>query len=199
GTRYHFAPGSSEVPSLELHLTSPACTRDLRYPATGVVRALTGQADLLDGGSVRVRSPASGLVEEAFLDDRGTFLQELELAPETDNAFEWAVCDGDGVEVARVTTAVRHQGAGRPLGEGGERLETARIEAPPPPSRPTRAEIDEVQRQIDELLAQFTGSLRARSRARAAQLRRDLLEALSYEDEPKAIQRMAELREVLQQ
>src|SRR5207247_186503 len=31
------------------------------------------------------------------------------------------------------------------------------------------------------------------------QLHRDLLEALSYEDEPRAIQRMAELRDVLQQ
>jgi molecular chaperone DnaK len=303
GTRYHFALGTSEVPSLELHLTSPACTRDLRYPATGVVRALADQvADNLLGGSVRVRSLASGLVEEAFLDDKGTFIQELELAPETDNAFAWTVCDCDGAEVAHLTTTIRHEGAGRPLGqavlptqlitkplqievltrgrqrvkqvvapigatlpgtfrivcrtsdqsgrivvpifeenrvvkqmvldelspdlpvgsevavemaidvkheievrvrvrqaEGRERLETARIETPPPPHRPARAEIDDVQRQIDELLAQFTGSFRARSKARAAQLHRDLLEALSYEDEPKAIQRMAELREVLQQ
>src|SRR5207244_11883707 len=36
-------------------------------------------------------------------------------------------------------------------------------------------------------------------KARAAQLRDDLLEALRYDDEPKAIQRMAELRELLQE
>ncbi len=304
GTRYDFFVGAGIGPTLELHLTSPASAREVVYFATGVVRALgkdDATAALLEGGSVRIRSLATGLVEEAFLDERGTFAQELELQAETDNAFEWAVCDGGGAEVARVVTTVRHQGAGRPLGhavlptqlitkplqievltrgrqrvkqvvapvgatlpgtfravcrtsdqagrivvpifeenrvvkqmviEGvgrdlpvaspvevellidvkhnievrvrvrqgdeGERLETARIEAPPPPKRPTRAEIDEVQAQIDELLPHFTGAFRARIKARATQLRQDLLEALSYEDEPKAIQRMAELREVLQ-
>src|SRR5262249_42921875 len=77
--------------------------------------------------------------------------------------------------------------------------ETATIEAPPPPHRPTRAEIDEVQRQIDGLLGQFSGSYRARCRSRREQVHRDLMEALRYDDEPKAIQRMAELRELLQE
>src|SRR4029077_3456652 len=80
----------------------------------------------------------------------------------------------------------------------GDRCETATIEAAPPPQRPTRKEIDDVQQQIDKLLGQFSGSFVTRLRDRADQLREDLLEALRYEDEPKAIQRMAELRELLQ-
>jgi molecular chaperone DnaK len=85
----------------------------------------------------------------------------------------------------------------RPGGDE-ERCEMATIEAPPPPRRPTRAEIDEVQKKIDELLPMFSGSFRTRVRGRAVQLQQDLLEALRYEDEPKAIQRMAELRELLE-
>ena len=87
----------------------------------------------------------------------------------------------------------------RQAGEPGDARETATIEAPPPPRRPTRADIEEVQKQIDELLPQFSGSFRTRARSRANQLHQDLLEALRYDDEPKAIQRMAELRELLQQ
>jgi molecular chaperone DnaK len=301
GTRYEFS-------GVELHWTSPVNTRDLAYQATGVVRMESADG-ALDGGSVRIRSLATGLTEEAFLDERGTFAQELELLPETDNALELAVCDGAGQEMARVTVIVRHQTEARQLGQavlptqlitkplqievlsrGGqrvkqvvapigatlpgvfqctcrthdqagrivvpifeenrivkqmviealdpnlpigspvevefaidvkhnidvrvrvrvparsagegdfyERCETASIEAPPPPRRPTRADIDAVQKQIDELLPQFSGSFRTRLRARAMQLRQDLFEALRYDDEPKAIQRMAELRELLQQ
>jgi hypothetical protein len=261
----------------------------------------------LDGGSVRIRSLATGLIEEAFLDERGTFAHEVELQGETDNALELAVCDGAGQEVARVVVVVRHQSGARQLGQavlptqlitkplqievlsrGGqrvkqivapvgatlpgvfqctcrthdqagrivvpifeenrvvkqmvidnvdpelpvgspvevefaidvkhaitvririparsasegdatERCETATIEAPPPPRRPTRAEIDEVQQHIEDLLPQFSGSFRTRMRSRAMQIRQDLFEALRYDDEPKAIQRMAELRELLQQ
>src|SRR5439155_26648004 len=109
--------GNEEGGELELHLTSPVNTRDTQYPATGVVRFRAGSAEgadpslphpappiphWLEGGSVRIRSLATGLTEEAFLDDRGTFAQELELQPETDNALEFAVCDGAGQEVARV-------------------------------------------------------------------------------------------------
>jgi molecular chaperone DnaK len=312
GTRYLFqTTGMGEVaaPDLELHVTSPANTRHIAYCLTGVVRAgrrsqtPPSAADLnLEGGSVRVRSLATGLTDEAFLDDHGTFAQELELQPETDNALECTLCDGGGLELARLVLGVRHQGGSRHLGQGvlptqlitkplqievlnrsrqrvkqviapvgatlpsvfnctcrtqdqagrvivpifeenrvikqmvindldptlaigslvevelaidvkhaitvqvrvrqgdlaGDRCETATIEAAPPPQRPTRKEIDDVQQQIDALLVQFSGSFRTRLRARAAQLREDLLEALRYEDEPKAIQRMAELRELLQ-
>jgi molecular chaperone DnaK len=301
GTRYQFS-------GVELHWTSPVNTRDLAYQATGVVRMDSAEASL-DGGSVRIRSLATGLTEEAFLDERGTFAQELELQPETDNALELAVCDGSGQEIAHVVVTVRHQTEARQLGQavlptqlitkplqievlsrGGqrvkqvvapigamlpgvfqctcrthdqagrivvpifeenrivkqmaiegldpnlpigspvevefaidvkhnidvrvrvrvsgrgasegdsyERCERASIEAPPPPRRPTRADIDAVQKQIDEMLPQFSGSFRTRLRARAMQLRQDLFEALRYDDEPKAIQRMAELRELLQQ
>ncbi len=294
GTQYLF-------PGIGLHLTSPVNTRDLAYQATGVVRLESTEATL-EGGSVRIRALATGLTEEAFLDERGTFAHELELQAETDNALEFAVCDGSGQETARVVVVVRHQSEARHLGQavlptqlitkplqievlsrGGqrvkqvvapvgatlpgvfqcicrthdqagrivvpifeenrvvkqmviedldpslpvgspvevefaidvkhvievrvrlrlsnsyERCETATIEAPPPPRRPTRADIDEVQKQIDDLLPQFSGSFRTRLRARAQQIRQDLFEALRYDDEPKAIQRMAELRELLQQ
>ncbi|MFO0930418.1 MAG: hypothetical protein U0736_25885 [Gemmataceae bacterium] len=47
------------------------------------------------------------------------------------------------------------------------------------------------------VLDALTGRLRSRFRARADQVHADLLEALSYDDEPRAIQRMAELRDLL--
>jgi molecular chaperone DnaK len=290
---------------LELHVTSPGNSRDVHYQATGLVRLVPSSPEnqtSLEGGSVRIRSLATGLTEESFLDERGTFAQEVELLPETDNPLEFTICDGDGTERARVVVPVRHQGQARPLGQavlatqlitkplqievlergrrvkrvvapvgatlpgvfqctcrthdqagrvvvpifeenrvvkqmviddldpglpvgspvdvefridvkhhievrvrvhhaGGqvERCETAVIEAPPPPRRPSRADIDETTRQVEELLIGLSGSLRTRLRTRLAQLRQDLLEALRYEDEPRAIQRMAELRDLLQQ
>jgi molecular chaperone DnaK len=323
GTRYLFSLGSGvggqesgvrsqeseeESPELELHITSPANTRDTRYQATGVVRVRSSPDSCpltpdpcLEGGSVRIRSLDTGLADEAFLDERGSFAQELELRAESDNPLEWTVCDGAGEEVGRVVTAVRHQGEGRPLGQavlptqiitkplqievigrGGQRVkqvvapvgatlpgvfrcvcrthdqagrivvpiyeenrivkqmvldnldpdlpvgspvevefsidvkhaisvtvrvregerehsETASIEAPPPPSCPTRGQIDAVREAIEELLPRFRGAFRARMKARAEQLHQDLLEALRYEDEPRAIQRFAELKELCQQ
>jgi molecular chaperone DnaK len=304
---------------LELHLTSPVNTNDIRYQAAGIVCVKSSVSpspglpvslsDCLEGGSVRIRSLSTGLSEEAFLDERGTFARDLELQPETDNALEFGVCDGIGTEMARVVICVRHQSDAPQLGQavlptqlitkplqievlsrGGqrvkqvvapigatlpgvfrctcrthdqagrivvpifeenrvvkqmaiedldptlpvgspvevefaidvkhtievrirvrlpalgasegdshERCETATLSAPPPPRRPTRAEIDEVQNQIEALLPQFSGSFRTRLRAKAQQIRQDLFEALRYDDEPKAIQRMAELRELLQQ
>ncbi len=80
-----------------------------------------------------------------------------------------------------------------------DRIETAAVEPPPPPRRPNRLEIDEVRGQIDELLSAYAGAFRTRMRARAIRLHDDLLEALRFDDEPKAIQRMAELNELLQQ
>ena len=64
-----------------------------------------------------------------------------------------------------------HRGARRGAGPPARRTptETATIEAPPPPRRPTRAEIDEVRTQIDELLAQFSGSIRDAYAGRASQ------------------------------
>jgi hypothetical protein len=79
------------------------------------------------------------------------------------------------------------------------RCETATIEGPPCPARPTREEISEAMRQIEQVLPQFSGGYRSRMRAELARLAKDLDEALRYDDEPKAIQRMAELRELLDQ
>src|SRR5262249_23892287 len=103
GTRYVFpaaAPAGSLRPDLELHLTSPVSVRDVAYRAAGVVRTVfsrepgasartpalapgsrlndTDPDPLLEGGSVRIRPLATGLVEEAFLDARGTFAQDVE-------------------------------------------------------------------------------------------------------------------------
>jgi molecular chaperone DnaK len=79
------------------------------------------------------------------------------------------------------------------------RCETATIEGPPSPVRPTREEIGEVVRQLEQVLPQFSGGFRARMRTEMARLVNDLDEALRYDDEPKAIQRMAELRDLLDQ
>jgi molecular chaperone DnaK len=103
---------------------------------------------------------------------------------------------GSPVEV-ELAIDVKHNIQVRVLVKGTGRCEAAAIEAPPPPRRPTRAAIDEVQRKIDELLPNFSGGYRSRVRSRLAQLHLELNEALRYDDEPKAIQRMAELREVL--
>ncbi len=302
GTRYQCGVRSAECGVedqssgvLEVHLTSPVNTREMLYQVAGVVRTPHG----LDGGSVRVRSLATGLTDEAFLDERGTFAQEVELQPEIDNPIELAVCDGVGEPMARVVAVVRHQAAGRPLGRSvlptqlitkplqievlnharqrvkqvvvpvgatlpgvfhctcrtrdqagrvvvpifeenrvikemilddvdrslpvgspveielaidvkhtiqvrvlvrqGERTETATIEPAPPAKRPTRAEIEDVQRRINELLSSFSGSFRSQAKTRANRLRDDLLEALRYDDEPKSIQRMAELCDLLRQ
>ncbi|MGL4555170.1 MAG: Hsp70 family protein, partial [Gemmataceae bacterium] len=296
GTRYLFPVGGG---TLELHVTSPAAAAEPAYTATGVVRTDTTLA--LDGGSVRVRSGATGLVEEAFLDGRGAFGQPIDLAPDGDTALDWTVCDADGTDRATVRTVVRCRAAGRTLGQGvlptqlitrplaievltrgrmrvkqvvapvgaalpgsfrctcrtadqsgrvvvpvfednrvikqlviddldrslpvgsavevefridathrievavklregrTDRVETATIEPPPPPTRPTRADIDETMGELNGLIEQLAGRHRARLRSRAQQLHGDLLEALSYDDEAKAIARMAELRDLLAQ
>ncbi len=303
GLRYPDLPGD-----LELHVTSPPCAGAGAYYLTGVVRG-PGAADVIDGGSVRVQAPATGLVEEAFLDERGTFEQPVELVADADNLFQLTICDPAGRDVARVPFTVRHQDKGRQLGPGvlptqlitkplqiqvlnrarqrvqqviapigaglpgrfactcrtvdqsgrivvpvyeenrlikqlvidqvapdlplGSPVEveflidvkhnievrvkvhwlhraggnghdephvtTAHIEAPAPPRRPTRAEIEAVRRQIEELLPEFSGGYRTRVLAQTRRLLQDLQEALTYDDEPKAIQRMAELSDLLQQ
>ncbi len=261
-----------------------------------------GVPPLLEGGSVRIRPLATGLVEEAFLDGHGAFAHELPLEPEADNALEWTVCDADARACGSVVTVVRCRAQGRPLGQGVlptqlivkplsievlgrgrqrvkqvvapvgaplpgvfscvcrtadqsgrvvvpvfeenrvvhqlvlehldrtlpagspvevqfaidarhavevsvrvrlggglDRCEKAAIEPPPPPGRPTRGDIEQAGAALEAALGQLSGRSRARFRARAEQVRRDLLEALGYDDEPKAVQRMAELRDLLQQ
>ncbi|MFO0845448.1 MAG: hypothetical protein U0797_24200, partial [Gemmataceae bacterium] len=226
----------------------------------------------------------------------GAFTQEVDLQPDTDNVLEWAVCDADGEARAVITTTVRHQAHGRPLGQGvlptqlitkplsievltrarqrvkqvvapvgatlpgafrctcrtadqsgcivvpiyeenrvvhqlaiddidralpvgspvevefaidarhtievqvrvhSDRHVRATIDPPPPPTRPTRAEIAEVNERLDAALEQLTGRVRSRLKARAAELRQDLAEAMNYDDEPRVLQRMAELRELV--
>ena len=315
GTRHQFPlPVHVSIPvgdQLELHWTSPMYTRASNYQATGVVRLrhqdgsvvpAPAAASLLEGGSVRIRDRTTGLIEEAFLDERYTFAQDLQLQPGADNILELTVCDGFGQELVQLARCVRHRDQARALGQAvlptqlitkplqievlnrsrqrvkqvvapvgatlpgtfqcicrthdqagrivvpvyeenrvvkqlviddlnadlpvgspvevefhidvkhtievririrgadgrEERSETVAIEAPPPPRRPTRADIEDVSSQIDTLLAQLMGSVRTRLKARTVAVLNDLQEALRYDDEPKAIQRMAELRELQQ-
>ena len=108
---------------LELHITSPPRGTATNYVLTGQVQG-PGAADVLGGGSVRVQSLVSGLVEEAFFDAQGAFEQNVELAPEQDNPLQLTVCDPAGREVARVPFCVRHQAQARQAG----------LEAPPVPA-----------------------------------------------------------------
>jgi molecular chaperone DnaK len=310
GTRYLFPVRGDMKTVLELHVTSPAGTRETRHELSGAVRSLAAGEDglpratgaVLDGYSVRVRPLTSGLVEEVFLDGRGTFTADVELQIETDNAVELTVCDENGAAVAMVPTTIRHRGqtralepgvlptqlitkplqievldaarrrvkqvvapVGAPLpgvfrctcrtrdqagrvvvplfeenrvvhqlviddidselpvgtpvevelsvdvkhsvtvsvrvqaGADGERNVTATVAAASPQRRPTRADLEEVRQQLDEALAALAGGLRSQFRARAERVEADLLEALRYDDEPKAVVRMAELRDLLQQ
>jgi molecular chaperone DnaK len=105
---------------------------------------------------------------------------------------------GSPVDV-ELSIDVRHTIEVRVLVLQAGRAESATIEGPPPPHSPPREEIAETLRQIEQVLPQFSGGYRARMRAQVTRLQHDLDEALRYEDEPKAIQRMAELRDVRDQ
>ncbi|MFO0878319.1 MAG: Hsp70 family protein [Gemmataceae bacterium] len=293
GTRYTFSGSGDDAPPLQLHLTSPTCNVGaVQYQACGKVQGFPEE-----GASVRIRSLATGLIDEAFLDQHGAFVQEVELQPDTDNVIEWTLCDPAGEPRAEVQTTVRHRTLGTPLGQGvlptqlitkplgievltrsrqrvkqivapigatlpgsfrctcrtadqsgrivvpiyeenrmvhqlvleeidrtlpvgsavevefaidvrhaievrvwlhgSDRQVSATIEPPPPPRRPTRAEIQQVVEKLEEVLEQLTGRVRTRLRTRATELRADLMEALNYDDEPRAIQRFAELRDLL--
>jgi hypothetical protein len=100
-------PGTCYLfPGVELHLTSPLYARARVYSVAGFIRLESANA-AWDGSSVRIRSLATGLSEEAFLDKTGAFVQEVELQSDTDNPLEFAVCDGMGRERARVVVVVR--------------------------------------------------------------------------------------------
>jgi hypothetical protein len=107
-------------PTLELHITSPAYSREFVYQATGVVRFPDEQEDDssssvnydLQGVSVRIRTLATGLVEEAFVDEHGAFAHTVELEAEQDNTLEWSMWDVDGRESLRIVTVVQHRSAG---------------------------------------------------------------------------------------
>jgi molecular chaperone DnaK len=94
---------------------------------------------------------------------------------------------------------VKHAIEVRVLVRDADRCESAIIKGPPPADRPTPKQIAEVVAQIEQVLPQFSGGYRSRMRTLIGRLQRDLDEALRHDDEPKAIQRMAELRDVRDQ
>jgi hypothetical protein len=79
------------------------------------------------------------------------------------------------------------------------RSESITLEGPPAPHVPSAEEIREVQSRFEQVLQELTGSVRTRLRSRFTQVLDELREARYYEDNPKAIQRLAELRELLQE
>ncbi len=107
-------------PTLGLHVTSPTCSREVIYQATGTVGFRNEQPDGLSsstlpdltGISVRIRSLLTGLVEEAFIDTDGAFAHPVELEPELDNTLEWSVWDADGRECLRFINVVQHRSHG---------------------------------------------------------------------------------------
>jgi hypothetical protein len=126
GTRYVFPVGSAAVDAggtggaaIELHVAGTALVTGRRYRLGGGVRYVVagggaGQSPL-DGFSVRTRPLASGLSEDVFVDDEGSFAREIELEAEADNAIELTVCDGGGAEAAKVVVVVRHRAQLPPL------------------------------------------------------------------------------------
>jgi hypothetical protein len=102
GLRFVDLPGN-----LELHVTTPARSTGREYTLAAAVQG-TGASEMVEGGSVRVRSLASGRVEEAFLDERGKIAQMVSLEPECDNALEITLCDSAGGERVSVPFCVRH-------------------------------------------------------------------------------------------
>jgi hypothetical protein len=116
-TRILDLPGEG---SLELHITSPVTVPGTAYRLTGAVRGVDSQSKIenqeskidLRGFSIRIESPATGLVDEAFLDERGTFSQELELAANDDTVFHLTVYDAAERALARTPFRVTHQPPG---------------------------------------------------------------------------------------
>jgi hypothetical protein len=90
---------------LELHLSGAASTEGGLYSLQGVIRG-AGAAALRDGGSVCVRSLATGLTDEVFLDSEGKFARDVEVEEAQENRLEVAVCDAFGQELGRVLVCV---------------------------------------------------------------------------------------------
>jgi molecular chaperone DnaK len=79
------------------------------------------------------------------------------------------------------------------------RSERVTLEGPPPPRVPSPEEVEEVRERVEELLQGLSGGFRSRIKTKLGQVLAELYEARHYEDDPRAIQRMAELRDLLQQ
>jgi hypothetical protein len=90
---------------LQLHLNGAAAPENDRYALQGAVRG-AGLAALLEGGSVCVRSLATGLTDEVFLDPEGGFAHDVEMDGARENRLEIGVCDASGHELGRVVVCV---------------------------------------------------------------------------------------------
>ena len=100
---------AGESTDLELHWTSPVNVSASRYTLTGCVASRRRRGALWR--CPRIRCFATGLTEETFLDRNGSFVQDIELQPDADNALEVTVCDNLGRELARIPACVRHRSA----------------------------------------------------------------------------------------
>jgi hypothetical protein len=127
---------------LELHLSGAASVKGGLYSLQGVV-AGAGAAALLDGGSVCVRSLATGLTDEVFLDAQGNFARDVEVEPDRENRLEVAVCDAFGREIGRVLVCVPPGDSDQPAPERGVSEEPG----------PTWARFTQLVRQCLELAA----------------------------------------------
>ncbi len=100
---------------LELHISSPVNVRDTAHTLVGHVRG-AGSAEVRHGGSVRVLVGNESL-GEAFFEPNGSFVFDVTLRAEENNFFDLAVCDNVGQELVRFPVCVRHNTAGKALGQ----------------------------------------------------------------------------------
>jgi hypothetical protein len=188
GTHYLFSSFQGEG-KLELHIKGLGHTTENVYQARAVVGQ--GGCPLKDGASVRIRLLATGLCEEAFLDEAGSVNHPIELQADADNPLEWTLCDGAGITLGRIRIVIRQGNQGKSRAKG--------LTIAGPRARPTPKEVEQVQRRIDELLPKFQGPYRTKAQAKAVRLIEDLLAALQNDEEQESIERLADLNDLVHQ
>ncbi len=145
----HYLLGDSGGATADVHLTSPPNTRVTAHELTGIVN---GSPPLPAGSSLLVQALATGLVEEAFLDEQGAFRQALELTPDSDNGFLLTLCDDLGRELATLPATVRHSTQERRLGQTVAATEVV--------TRPLQIEVlDQRRRRVRQTLAPVGATL----------------------------------------
>lgn len=98
------------APALELHITGPPQSTDATYVLSAEIQGADA-ASLCQGGSLRILSLATGLVEEAYFDAQGRIAQEIELSSEKENRLRLTVVDAAGRELVAALLSVGPAGA----------------------------------------------------------------------------------------